>query len=472
MSPRTAALKPTPRSRATLERFFELNAHGSSVSQEIRAGVTTFFTMSYVLFVNPQVLGSAIRVPGVTNMALQLLMATAIASALGCLMMGLVARYPFAQAPAMGLNAYFALTVVQGGGVPWPAALGAVFLAGLLFVLISLAGVRQRIVDAIPGSLKVAVTAGVGALIAFLGFQHAGLVVAAPGSLLRMGSPHTPALWVALLGLVLAVILMQRRVPGALLLSMLISTAVAILGRLPVYPGGLGGAAQPFPGFGGSLGAVVAAPIWPADLVGHLDLAGALSPQLLGVALTLLLVTFFDVTGTVSSLAGRAKLFDEHGQLPRARRTYAVTGLSAMLGAFTGTSTTMIYMESASGISEGGRTGLSAVTVGLLFALSLFVWPLAAAIPAAATAPALILVGALMMQDVARVPWDDLTEALPAFLTILGTPLTFSIANGLSLGVISYCLIKACAGQARRVSPVLYGVGALMVARYVWLGAG
>ncbi|WP_216329046.1 NCS2 family permease [Deinococcus aestuarii] len=457
---------PRPAASSGLDRFFGLSASGSTVPRELRAGLTTFLTMSYILFVNPQVLSAAIQVP---NAFVQLLMTTAIAAAFGSLVMGLIAKYPFAQAPGMGLNAFFAFTVVQGLGVPWQTALGAVFISGVLFVLLSVLGARQAIVQAIPTSLKFAITGGIGAFLAFLGLRSAGLVVSNDATLLGLGSLRAPTVWLALLGLIIAAVLMSRRVTGAILWSILATTAVAILTGAAVYAGGENGALRAFPGFDGTFLGIFGTPVWPSSLVGQLDLAGALGLGLLSVVFTFFFVDFFDATGTLTGLSQRAGFLDEHGNMPRARRLFAMDGLAAMFGAFMGTSTTTAYVESASGIGEGGRTGLTAVTVGVLFLLAMFLWPLAAAIPGAATAPALILVGALMMEGVRHVDWDDISEGLPAFLTVIAMPLTFSIANGVSLGVISYCAIKLFSGRARQVSPILYGVAALLLIRYIWL---
>ncbi len=454
---------------SAFDRFFELTKTGSNVPQEIRAGLTTFLTMSYILFVNPQVLSSAIKID---NAFVQILMTTAIAAAFGSLVMGLIARYPFAQAPGMGLNAFFAYTVVLTQGIPWQTALGAVFISGALFVILSMIGARQAIVKAIPTSLKFAITAGIGAFLAFLGLKNAGIVIANPATFVGMGRLVDPSVWVALIGLVISAVLIQRKVTGAILYGILITTVIAIVTRVPVYAGGPKGALQAFPGFEGKILGIFATPVWPSGLVGHLDIGGAIGLGLVSVVFTFFFVDFFDATGTLTGLAQRSGFLDANGDMPRARRTFAMDGLAAMFGALMGTSTTTAYVESASGIGAGGRTGLTAVTVGILFLLSMFIWPLAAAIPAAATAPALILVGAMMMEGVIHVAWDDMSEALPAFLTIIVMPLTFSIANGVSLGVIGYCLVKLFSGQGRKVSPILYGVAALLIIRYIWLAEG
>jgi adenine/guanine/hypoxanthine permease len=449
--------------RGPLDRYFGISAEGSTVSRELRAGFTTFLTMSYILFVNPQVLSAAIDVP---NAPVQLLMTTAIAACFGCLVMGIIARYPFAQAPGMGLNAFFSYTVVAGMGVPWQTALGAVFISGVLFVVLSVIGARRAIVMAIPMSLKLAITAGIGCFLAFLGLRSAGLVVTNEATLVGLGSLSNPTAWIAILGLLLTAVLLQLKVKGAILWGILASSVVAIVSGAQVYAGPDGGM-QAFPGFGDG---VVAAPIWPSDLVGQLDIGGAIGLGVLSVVFTFFFVDFFDATGTLTGLAQRAGYLDERGDMPRAKTTFAMDGLAAMFGALMGTSTTTAYVESASGIEDGGRTGLTATTTGLLFAAAMFLWPLAGAIPGAATAPALILVGALMMDGIRNIDWSEVSEGVPSFLAIISMPLTFSIANGVSLGVISYCAIKLFTGQGRQVHVILYVVALLLVARYVFLG--
>ncbi|MDL2345185.1 NCS2 family permease [Deinococcus sp. MIMF12] len=448
-----------------LDRYFGIRAAGSTPGTEVRAGLTTFLTMSYVLFVNPQILSTAIDVP---NAFVQLLMTTALAAAFGSLAMGLVARYPFAQAPGMGLNAFFAFTVVGGLGVPWQTALGAVFISGVLFVLLSVLGARQAIVRAIPGVLKFSITAGIGAFLAFIGLRNAGIVVANEATLVGLGRLTAAPSVVALTGLVITAALLARRVKGAILWGILAATVLAIALQLPVYVGA-NGQSVPFSGFTGRFLGIFDTPVWPSSLIGQMDLAGALGLGLLSVVFTFFFVDFFDATGTLTGLAQKAGYLREDGDMPRARRVFTMDGLAAMFGAFMGTSTTTAYVESASGIEDGGRTGLTAVVVGVLFLLAMFLWPLASAIPAAATAPALILVGALMLEGLRHVDWDDVTESIPAFLTIIAMPLTFSIANGVSWGVISLCGIKLLSGRGREVSPILYAVAALLLARYIWL---
>ena len=448
-----------------VDRYFGITAQGSTIPRELRAGFTTWLTMSYILFVNPQVLLPAIPVP---NAFVQLLMATCLAAAFGSLAMGIVARYPFAQAPGMGLNAFFAFTVVGALGYPWQTALGAVFISGVLFVILSVVGARRAIVRAIPLSLKFAITAGIGAFLAFLGFRSAGIVVSNEATLVGLGDLRSPTAWLAIIGLLVTAVLMYRKIRGAILFGILTTSLLAIVTRAKVYTGPDG----TLTAFSGFPDGIVGLPVWPSDLFGQLDIGAALGLGLFSVVFTFFFVDFFDATGTLTGLAQRAGYLDEKGDMPRARLTFSMDGLAAMFGALVGTSTTTAYVESASGIEEGGRTGLTATVVGALFGLSMFLWPLAGAVPGAATAPALILVGALMMEGVRHVEWGDIAEAVPAFLTIILMPLTFSIANGVSFGVISYCLIALLSGQGRKVSPILYVVAALLLARYIFLPGG
>ena len=446
-----------------IDRYFGIAASGSTMSRELRAGLTTFLTMSYVLLVNPDILGNAIVIPDAFP---KLLVVTALAAATGSLLMGLVARYPFALAPGMGLNAYFAFTVVLGQKIPWQTALGAVAISGCIFVILSLLGVRAAIVRAIPNHLKYAVTAGIGMFLAFLGLKNAGIVVTNPATFVSLGPLTAAPALIAVAGLILTAVLFVRRVPGAILIGIVGSTLLAIVTHAAVYVGAKG-AMVPFAGIGS---AVIALPIAPSGLIGALDLHAAAGLGIAAVVFTFFFVDFFDATGTLVALATKAGVLDADGNLPRARRTFAIDGLAAIIGAFYGTSTTTAYIESASGIEEGGRTGLVAVTVGVLFLLAMLFWPIAAAIPAAATAPALIVVGALMLHGLRSIDWDDYAVLISGFLTVVAMPLTFSIANGVSFGVISYALIRLLSGRGRDVDPLLYVVALALIARYIWLG--
>ncbi|MDO5740042.1 MAG: NCS2 family permease [Ornithinimicrobium sp.] len=457
---RTPPHKPS----GAIDKYFGISATGSSFPLEMRAGLTTFLTMSYIIFVNPSVLGNAIDV-GPSTFA-QLLSVTCLAAAFGSLCMGIIARYPFAQAPGMGLNAFFAFTVVLGMGIPWQTALGAVFISGVLFIVLSVIGARKAIVQGIPMGLKLAITAGIGCFLALLGLRSAGIVVANEATLVGLGDLGAPTAWIAVFGLILTAVLLQLRIKGAILWGIVASSALAILTRAAVYAGGPEGAMQAFPGFNDG---VIGLPVWPKDLIFQMDLAGAFGLGLLSVVFTFFFVDFFDATGTLTGLAHRSGYLDENGDMPRAKTVFSMDGLAAMFGAAMGTSTTTAYVESASGIEEGGRTGLTAATTGVLFILALFIWPIAGAIPGAATAPALILVGALMMDGIRHIEWDEVAEGVPAFLTIIVMPLTFSIANGVSMGIISYCAIKGLTGKGKDVHWILYIVAALLLARYIWL---
>lgn len=450
------------RARGSLDRYFGIGAAGSTVAREVRAGITTFLTMSYVLFVNPQVLGSAIAIP---NAFAKLLIVTALAAAIGSLLMAFVARYPFAQAPGMGLNAYFAYTVVIGQKIPYQTALGAVFVSGAIFVALSLAGARQAVVRAIPLPLKYAVTSGIGAFLAFIGLKNCGLIVPNPATFVTLGSFGSGSALIAVFGFAVTAALVIRRVPAAIVFGIVAASVAAIVTRAAVYPGPHDSLVP----FGGFPNGIVALPVWPSGLIGALDLRAALGLGIVTVVFTFFLVDFFDATGTLVGLASKAGLLDAAGELPRARATFTCDGLAAMAGAVLGTSTTTAYIESASGIEEGGRTGLTAATVGVLFLAAMLFWPVAAAIPAAATSPALVIVGAMMLERIRDVNWDDYAVTIPVFLTIVAMPLTFSIANGVSFGVISYAALKLLSGRAREVDPLLFGVAAVLIARYVWL---
>jgi AGZA family xanthine/uracil permease-like MFS transporter len=409
------------------------------------------------------VLGNAIVLP---DGFAKLLIVTALAAAIGSLLMGIVARYPFAQAPGMGLNAYFAYTVVLGQKIPWQTALGAVAISGCIFVILSLLGVRQAIVRAIPNHLKYATTAGIGMFLAFIGLKNAGAVIADPATYVALGSFRSAPVLIAVFGLIVTAVLLVRRVPGAILIGILVSTLAAIVTRAPVYFGPKG-AMVPFAGF---TSGIVSLPTVPTGLIGALDLHAALGLGIAAVVFTFFFVDFFDATGTLVALANKAGALDANGNMLRSRRTFACDGLAAICGAFLGTSTTTAYIESASGIEEGGRTGLVAITVGALFIVAMFFWPLAGAIPAAATAPALILVGAMMLDGLRSIDWDDFAIVISGFLTVIMMPLTFSIANGVSFGVISYALIKLLSGKGKDVDILLYITAAALIVRYIWLG--
>lgn len=428
-----------------LESWFQLRAHGTSVRTECLAGLSTFLTMAYIVFVNPDILAAA----GMPRDAV--FVATCLAAALGCLVMGLYANYPIALAPGMGLNAYFAFVVVGTLGYSWQAALGAVFVSGCLFVLVSLFKVREWVVNAIPRSLKFGISAGIGLFLAIIGFKNAGLIAASPATFVTVGDLAQPGALLALAGLLLIVALETRKVAGGIVIGILAVTVASVaLGY------------SPFRG-------VFSMPPSLAPTFLQLDLAGALDAGLLAVVLTFFLVELFDATGTLIGVAHRAGLLDAGGKLPRLKRALLADSSAIVAGAALGTSSTTAYIESAAGTSVGGRTGLTAVVVAILFLLALFFAPLAGTVPAWATAPALIYVAVLMARGLAEVDWKDLTESAPAVLCAVAMPFTFSIAHGIALGFVAYAGIKLLAGRARDVGVAVWVIAAVFVAKFVWL---
>jgi adenine/guanine/hypoxanthine permease len=429
-----------------LERFFRLRENGTTVRVEMEAGVTVFLTMAYILAVNPLILAEAgVPIGGA-------LFATAVSAAVGSILMGTLANYPFALAPGMGLNAYFTYTVVLGLGIPWQTALGAVFVSGLIFVVLTLARIRELLVRAIPLSLKLAVGGGIGLFIAFIGLRNAGLVVGSPATLVTLGDVRALEPALALAGLILTAALLARGWKSAIIVGIVAVAAAAYLT----------GAAPP-------PRQIVAMPDVASTFL-QMDVVGALGLGVLQVVFVFLFVDLFDTVGTLVALGEQSGYLDEQGDLPRARPALLADSVATCAGAALGTSTVTTYIESATGVAEGGRTGLTAVTVGALFLLAVFFSPIAAAIPAVATAPALIVVGSLMLKSVLKVAWSDPSESVPAFLALIGIPLTFSIANGLALGFVSYPVVKAAAGRAREVSPLVWVLALLFVARYIYLG--
>jgi len=430
-----------------LERLFGLKAHGTSIAAEALAGATTFLTMAYIIFVNPAILGDA----GMDRGAV--FVATCLAAAFGSLAMGLLANYPIALAPGMGINAYFTYTVVIGMGVPWPVALGAVFVSGVLFLLLAVTRVRETIINAIPRSLKLAISAGIGLFLGTIAFENAGLVVAHPATLVTLGDLHKPNALLAVIGFVAMVAMQARRIPGAILIGILGTAAAGMAFGLSPTPT-----------------AILAMPPSLVPTLFKLDVIGALNLGLTTIVFVFLFVDLFDNAGTLIGLAHRGGLLDSQGRLPRLGRALLADSLAAMASGLLGTSTTTSYIESAAGMSAGGRTGLTAVMVALLFLAALFLAPLATAIPAYATAPALLSVACLMTRSLADIDWDDSTEAVPAVVTTLAMPLTFSIAHGIGFGFITYVAIKALSGRLREAGPVVILLALAFVAKYALPG--
>lgn len=434
--------------RERLARYFEFEQLGTDWRTEILAGFTTFVTMAYIAFVNPSILHEA----GMPFQAVTI--ATCLCAAFGSILMGAFARYPIALAPGMGLNAYFTYTVVKGMGVPWQVALGAVFLSGIAFLVLTAIGVRRLIVSAIPKELYSAVAAGIGLFIAFIGLRNSGLVTASPATLVTMGNLHSPATLVSVFGLIFTSALIAREVKGAMLIGILTTTLVGgLAGLIPISPSLFGW---------GSLG----------ETALHLDIAGALRLGGLEIVFVFLFVDLFDNVGTLVAVGKRAALFNEASEIPRVNRILLTDSLATIAGSLAGTSTVVSYIESAAGVVAGGRSGVTAIVTGLLFFVTSFVAPLVGAIPAAATAPALIIVGSLMMSQVKEIEWNDPVVAIPAFLTILTIPLTFSIANGLALGFIGFACLKVLRGEGRQVGWLVYVLTALFIARFAYLGKG
>jgi AGZA family xanthine/uracil permease-like MFS transporter len=434
-----------------LNRFFGLDAHGTSVRTEFVAGLTTFLTMAYIVVVNPLILGDAgMPVAGVAA-------ATCLAAGFGCILMGLIANYPIALAPGMGLNAYFTFTVVKGMGLPWQTALGCVFISGAAFLLLTVAGIRQLIISAVPRSLFAAVGGGVGLFIAFIGLSDAGVIVAKPGTMVGLGSLTAPTAAVSLLGLLVIAALQTRGVKGAMLIGILVTAAVAwVFGLAHFAPGAY------------TLHDL-SATAFKLDVPAALNLKGGVGLSLIEIIFVFLFVDLFDNVGTLVAVTKRAGLVAKDGSIPRLNRILLADSASMLMGAVAGTSPVTSYIESAAGVSVGGRTGLTSIVVGLLFFCTLFFAPLVQAIPAAATAPALILVGALMMGALAEVDWADPGAAIPAFLTVIMIPLSFSIANGLAFGITSHAVLKLVRGQASLRDWLVYVLAALCVVRFIYL---
>jgi AGZA family xanthine/uracil permease-like MFS transporter len=443
---RTADGQPGTR----LDRIFHLRENRTDARTEVLAGTTTFVTLAYILFVNPNILKDA-GMPVEATFA-----ATCVASAFATIVMGLYANYPIAVAPGMGLNAFFTHAVVIGMGLPWQTALGAVFISGLVFFLLTITRVRQWIVDGVPGVLRSAIGVGIGVFIAFIGLRNAGIIVGSDTTLVTLGAMNRPGVLVAVAGLLVTSCLVARQIRGALLIGVAATTAIAMAaGVSPVPPGAssLVTMTNPF------------AALRPTAF--KLDIPAALRFGLVPILFSFTFVDLFDNIGTLIGVSRKAKLLDESGQLPRIGRALVADSVGTMFGALMGTSTVTSYIESAAGVSEGGRTGLTAVVVGILFLIALAFAPLVGFIPTQATAPVLILIGALMMVEIVSIRFDDFTEAVPAFFTIVMMPLTYSIAQGLAFGFMSYTIVKILAGRHHENNPVTYTLTLLFLLHFV-----
>lgn len=431
-----------------LAQYFEFVRLGTNWRQETLAGITTFVTMAYIVFVNSTILGDA-------GMPVTAVMAATCASAgFASILMGVFARYPIALAPGMGLNAYFTYAVVKGMGVPWQVALGAVFLSGVAFMLLTLAGIREKLFTSLPHELYPAVAVGIGLFIAFIGFRNTGLIVADPATTVTLGNMRNPTTLLAAAGLLIMAALQARGVRASILIGILtITAASAVLGLTQFTPRYY------------SLSEITATAF-------QLDIPAALRLGLLEIFFVFLFVDLFDNLGTLVAVSKKARLMEADGRIPRINRILLTDATATMAGACAGTSTVVSYIESTAGIVAGGRSGVTSIVTGVLFLILLFLAPLAGAIPAAATGPALILVGAAMLSHVSEIDWENPGVAIPAFLTLTVIPLSFSIANGLAVGFTSYALIRLLTGRAREVSWLVWVLAILFIARFAYLSRG
>ncbi len=429
-----------------LDSFFKLSENGTDVRTEFLAGVTTFLTMAYIVFVNPAIL----KITGMDAGAV--LVATCLAAAVGTAIMGLYANYPFALAPGMGLNAYFTFGVVQGMGHSWQVALGAVFISGIIFVIISVTPIREWVINAIPRSLKMAISAGIGLFLGIIAMESAGLTVDHPATLVTLGDLTSPTVLLAVAGFFAMVILSALRIPGAMIIAILGVTFLGVVLGITEPKG------------------IFSAPPSLAPTFLQMDIVGALDIGLFTIVFAFLFVDFFDTAGTLIGLAHRGGMLDADGRLPRLRKALLADSTATALGAAFGTSSTTSYIESASGINAGGRTGLTAMVVAVLFLLCLFLSPLAETIPSYATAPALMFVVCLMARGLAEINWDDITDVAPAVVTALAMPLTYSIANGIGFGFVTYAVVKLVSGRGKEVHPAVFVLALLFVAKYAFLG--
>ncbi|EKR0129468.1 adenine permease AdeP [Salmonella enterica] len=430
-----------------LERVFKLREHGTTARTEVIAGFTTFLTMVYIVFVNPQILGVA----GMDTRAV--FVTTCLIAAFGSILMGLFANLPVALAPAMGLNAFFAFVVVQAMGLPWQVGMGAIFWGAVGLLLLTIFRVRYWMIANIPVSLRVGITSGIGLFIGMMGLKNAGVIVANPETLVSIGNLTSHSVLLGVLGFFIIAILASRNIHAAVLVSIIVTTLLGWMMGDVHYNG------------------IVSAPPSVTSVVGHVDLAGSFNLGLAGVIFSFMLVNLFDSSGTLIGVTDKAGLADAKGKFPRMKQALFVDSISSVTGAFVGTSSVTAYIESSSGVSVGGRTGLTAVVVGILFLLVIFLSPLAGMVPPYAAAGALIYVGVLMTSSLARVNWQDLTESVPAFITAVMMPFSFSITEGIALGFISYCVMKIGTGRLRDLSPCVVIVALLFVLKIVFIDA-
>ena len=430
-----------------LQQFFKLKEKGTSSKTEIIAGITTFFTMVYIVFVNPSVLGDA----GMDKQVV--FVTTCLIAGFGTIAMGLFSNLPIALAPAMGLNAFFAYVVVGKLGYSWQVGMGTIFWSSVGLLLLTIFQIRYWLMASIPLSLRVGIGAGIGFFIALIGFKNMGLVVANPATLVALGDLHSPQVLLGILGFFIIVVLAARNIYSGVLISIATVTALALYFDESVMFHG-----------------IISMPPALTQVVGQVDIAGALDTALIGIIFSFLLVNLFDSSGTLLGVTDKAGFSDEKGRFPKMKQALYVDSASAVVGSYIGTSAISTYIESGAGVSVGGRTGMTAVVVGLLFLLTIFFSPLAGMVPAYATAGALVYVGILMASSLIKVQWDDLTEATPAFITAAMMPFTYSITEGIAFGFISYCVMKLGTGRWREVNAPVWVVSLLFLIKFIWVG--
>jgi adenine/guanine/hypoxanthine permease len=445
---KTSVTSATPAPNGALDRFFGLSTRGTSLSQEMIAGATTFASMAYIIAVNPSIMSNAGMDRG------DLVMATALAAIFGSVMMGLWANLPLAVAPAMGSNVIFTYVIVKQMGAPWQGALAMVAFTGVVFLILSLTKLREKVAREVPEALKIGIQAAVGTLIVFIGLRGAGFIVANPSTYIAMGSLKNPAVLLTMLGLLLTPILVVRKVPGALIISI---AALTIAGFF--VPAGAGKMVTILPS------ALIAWPKWPASTFGQLDFKWLFSNFFIALPLLFyfLCAEFFSTLGTLIGVTGGANLRNPDGSIPNATAAFATDATSSIVGPVLGTSVVTAYIESITGVQAGGRTGLTSITVAAFFVLALFIWPILVIVPAQATAPALVLVGVLMMQGLAKIDLTDLSNAIPIVLTLLVTVLTNNLINGMGLGTLSLMLILLSTGRAKEISGIVWGLGVVFL---------
>ncbi len=444
-----------------LDRFFHIKERGSTIRTEIIAGFTTFMTMAYIIFVNPSILSN-------TGMPFAPLVTTTVLSAaLATIIMGLYAKKPYALAPGMGLNAYFTYTVVLTMGYTWEVALAAVFIEGLIFIILSVTNIRSLVANSFPKNLKYSIGAGIGLFLSIIGLENAHIVVKDPATLITLGNILAPDAMVAIIGLAITIVLFVNRIKGALLWGILSTTAIAVVWSLinshaasVLYPAGFSLPSSPF-----------SLPASPTPIAMHMDFSGLLAAGAVGVIFAFLMVDFFDTLGTVTGLSAKVGDLDERGNIPKKSltRMLLTDALGTTFGAMLGTSTVTTYIESASGVEEGGRTGLTSVVVAGLFLTGLFITPIVGLVPAAATAPALVIVGLFMLSNMANVDFGDYTEFIPAFLTMITMPFTYSISNGIGAGIIAYVLVKLVTKRYKEISVVMYILAVVFGVYFAWI---